>query len=280
MRKLLSVAFCAIFIAVFQLPAIAGNENQPVGARSAGLANASLTLTDVWSVHHNQAGLGSIRKISAGVYYESRFLMPELGLSAGALAIPIGKGTFGLSFRSFGYQAYKENKIGLAYGRAFGDFLSIGMQLNFQSAVFSEFYGSSSTFTAEIGAIYKAGKKVTLAAHLFNPNQSRIAEFDDERIPSVIRFGARYLFSKQVFVVAEVENALYQKPVLRGGLEYRPIDILYVRAGISGNPMNSNFGFGLQMKKFQLDFAGAFHQVLGFTPKISLTFNPTAGNEK
>ena len=280
MRKILSVALSLFLVAVFQSAAFGGNENQPVGARSAGLSNASLTLNDVWSVHHNQAGLGSIRKITAGVYYESRFLMPELGLSAGAIAIPAGKGAFGLSFRTFGYQAYKENKIGLAYGRAFGDFLSIGMQVNFQSAVFSEFYGSASTFTAEIGAIYKPSKKVTLAAHLFNPNQSRIAEFDDERIPSVIRFGARYLFSDQVFVVAEVENALYQKPVLRGGLEYHPVDILYVRAGISGNPFNSNFGFGLQMKKFQLDFAGAFHQVLGFTPKISLTFNPSAGNEK
>lgn len=280
MRKILSVALALFLVAVFQTAAFGGNDNQPVGARSAGLANASLTLNDVWSIHHNQAGLGSIRKITAGVYYESRFLMPELGLSAGAIAIPVGKGSFGLSFRTFGYQAYKENKIGLAYGRAFGDFLSIGMQLNFHSAVFSEFYGSSSTFTAEIGAIYKASKKVILAAHLFNPNQSQIAEFDDERIPSVIRFGARYLFSDQVFVVAEVENALYQKPVLRGGLEYHPVDILYVRAGISGNPFNSNFGFGLQMKKFQLDFAGAFHQVLGFTPKISLTFNPSAGNEK
>lgn len=280
MRKIQSVALSLFFVASIHMAAFGGNENQPIGARSAGLANASLTLNDVWSVHHNQAGLGSIRKITAGVYYESRFLMPELGLSAGALALPVGRGAFGLSFRTFGYQAYKENKIGLAYGRAFGDFLSIGMQINFQSAVFSEFYGSSSTFTAEIGAIYKAGKKVTLAAHLFNPNQSRIAEFDDERIPSVIRFGARYLFSNQVFVVAEVENALYQNPVLRGGLEYHPVDILYVRAGISGNPFNSNFGFGLQMKKFQLDFAGAFHQVLGFTPKISLTFNPSAGNEK
>jgi hypothetical protein len=280
MRKILSVVLSLFFVAAFQLAAFGGNENQPVGARSAGLANASLTLNDVWSIHHNQAGLGSIRKVSAGVYYESRFLLPELGLSAGAIAVPIGKGTFGLSFRSFGFQAYKENKIGLAYGRAFGDFLSIGMQINFQSAVFSEFYGSSSTFTAEIGAMYKASKRVTIAAHLFNPNQSRIAEYDDERIPSVIRFGARYLFSDQVFVVAEVENALYQKPILRGGLEYHPVDILYVRAGISGNPLNSNFGFGLQMKKFQLDFAGAFHQVLGFTPKISLTFNPSAGNEK
>ena len=280
MRKSIFTVFTALFVFAFQVPSIGGNENQPIGARSAGLANASLTLSDVWSVHHNQAGLGHIRKVSAGVYYESRFLMPELGLSAAALAVPIGKGTFGLSFNSFGYQLYKENKIGLAYGRSFGDFLSIGVQLNYHSAVFSEMYGNSSAFTAEVGAIYKAGKKVVLAAHLFNPNQSRIAEYNDERIPSVIRFGARYSFSDRVFLAAEVENGLYQKPSLRAGLEYHPVDVLYVRAGISGNPFNSNFGFGLQMKKLQLDFAGTFHQVLGFTPKISLTFNPSASNEK
>ena len=89
MRKSLYTVFTALFVFAFQVPSIGGNENQPIGARSAGLANASLTLSDVWSVHHNQAGLGHIRKVSAGVYYESRFLMPELGFDLfGDLNLP------------------------------------------------------------------------------------------------------------------------------------------------------------------------------------------------
>lgn len=258
----------------------AGQEPQPIGARASGLGNASVTLSDVWSLYHNQAGLGFIRKPTAGVFYESRFLMPELGLSAAAVALPIKTGAFGLSYSGFGFQEYREHKIGLAYGRTFGEYLSIGMQVNYHATLLSSLYGSSSAFTVEIGAQYKTGKRLTLAAHLFNPNQSKLADFDDERIPSAIRFGAQYMFSEQVFMVGEVNQALYQKTSLRAGIEYRPVQVLYVRAGISGNPFNSSFGFGLNLKRFQLDFAGSFHQVLGFSPQFSLTFNPSASNAK
>ena len=71
--------------------AIAGGEFLPVGARSAGLAHASVTLGDVWSVFHNPAGIASLSKLSAGVYYENRFGVPEMGLRAGAFALPFGK---------------------------------------------------------------------------------------------------------------------------------------------------------------------------------------------
>lgn len=269
MQKLL------LFVLVFCTSVLyAGNENRPIGARAAGLGQAALTLTDVWSAHHNQAGLGHIKQFSAGVYYESRFLVPELGLSGAALALPAGKGAFGISIRNFGYRLYQENKIGVGYGRRFGDQLSIGMQLNLHTLTFQEPYGSSVAFTAEVGAQYKVSKSVTLAAHVFNPNQTRLAEYDNERIPSAIRFGAQYRFSEQVFVVGEVESNLYTNPSLRGGFEYRPVEALYVRAGISGNPFNSCFGFGARWKKLQMDFAGTFHQVLGFTPRFSLTFQP------
>lgn len=253
---------------------LAGQDNKPVGARAAGLGNAAITLNDVWSVHHNQAGLGQIRQLTAGVYYESRFLMPELALNSAVLAIPMGQGAWGVSVRNYGFRLYQENKIGIAYGRRFGDLLSIGMQLNWHATRFSEYYGAASAFTVEAGAQYRAGKRVILAAHIFNPGQAKFAEFDDERIPAAIRFGMQYRFSKQVLMVGEIENSMYQKPVLRAGIEYMPSSVLYVRAGVSGNPINSCFGFGLRWKKFQMDMAGTFHPVLGFTPKFSLTFQP------
>ena len=130
-----------IFLIVGQC-LFAGNDNLPIGARSAGLANASVTLNDVWSAHHNQAGLGWIKKATAGVSYENRFLVPELGLSGAVLALPLSgnKGTFGLSVRKFGYSQYNESKIGLGFGRSFGEHLSIGMQLNYHSMIECFFY--------------------------------------------------------------------------------------------------------------------------------------------
>jgi len=267
MKQLFTYCLLLIILAVK-----AGNDDLPIGARSAGLANASVTLSDVWSVHHNQAGLGFLEKAGAGVYYENRFLIPELGLSAGVVAIPVKKGAFGLSIRNFGYQLYNESKIGLGYGRSFSDKLSIGMQLNFLNVRFADVYGARNAFTAEVGAIYKLNSNLTIAAHINNPTRTKLTELDADRLPTIIRFGLRYQFSKKVFLAGEAQKDTYNAAQLRFGLEYMASDIFFLRAGIATNPINSSFGFGLKLKKLMLDFAGTFHQVLGFTPQISLTY--------
>ena len=270
MKKLL-LAF--IFSLIVQIN-FAGNDNIPFGARSAGLSNASVTLSDVWSVHHNQAGLGFLTVASAGVSYENRFLIPELGLSAAVVALPLNnkKGTFGLSIRKFGYSQYSESKIGLAFGRAFGDHLSIGMQLNYQNVQFADVYGSRNAFTFEAGAIYKLSPDLTIAAHVYNPNRARLTELEQDRLPVSMRLGMRYQFSKRVFIALETEKDSYNKPVMKAGLEYMAGDVLFLRAGVGSQPLSTAFGFGLKLKRMQVDMSGNFHPVLGFTPQFSLSY--------
>lgn len=264
--------FYFLFSVAFSCALSAGNDNIPIGARQAGIAHTAVTLSDVWAVHHNQAGLGFVQKSAAGVYYENRFLLPELGLSGAVLALPVKTGTFGLSIRNFGYSLYSESKIGLAYGRAFGEQLSIGIQLNYQNVRFADVYGVRNMFTAEIGAIYKLSPELTVGAHVYNPNRTRLSDFADERLPAVMRLGLRYQFSDKLFIAGETEKDSHNDPVFRGGIEYVIADVLVLRTGISGNPLNNTFGIGLRMKKLQLDLAGTFHPVLGFTPQFSLTY--------
>ncbi len=270
MKHLYLTCLGIFFISVIQ----AGNDNTHFGARSAALGNASVTLSDVWSAHHNQAGLGFITKACAGVSYENRFLVPELGLSGAVVALPLKekRGTFGLSIRKFGYSQYSESKIGLGFGRAFGEHLSIGMQINYQNVQFADVYGSKTAFTVEAGAIYKLSPVLTVAAHVFNPNRSRLTELDQDRLPVAMRFGLRYQFSNMVFIAAETEKDSYNKPVFRAGIEYMAGSVLYLRAGMGSQPISSSFGFGLKLKKLQIDMAGNFHPVLGFSPQFSLTY--------
>lgn len=58
----------------------------PVGARSAGMANASVALSDIWAAHHNQAALVGIEQAGVAAYYENRFLLSNLNLQ-GATAV-------------------------------------------------------------------------------------------------------------------------------------------------------------------------------------------------
>ena len=53
--------FCVLFILLNSLFLKAANDNLPVGARSAGMAHASICVNDVWAVQHNQAALANLK---------------------------------------------------------------------------------------------------------------------------------------------------------------------------------------------------------------------------
>ncbi len=250
----------------------AWNENNPIGARSSGMGNASVSLGDVWSAHHNQAGLGFVRDISAGAYYENRFLLKEISIKGGVVAIPVKAGTFGLTISNFGYSLYNENKYSLSFAKAFGDKLSAGVALDYLTTKIAEGYGSKGVLAAEFGIQAKPLKGLTIGAHVFNPTRSKIADYNDERLPTIIRFGGDYDFSEKVKVAVETEKDMSQKAIFKVGLEYKPVKEFYLRAGIGTNPTLTSFGFGINLKNFKIDVSGNYHQTLGISPQLGLTY--------
>lgn len=236
------------------------------------MANSAVNLRDAWSVYHNQAGLGFLEKIEAGFFYENRFALSELGHAGAAVALPTKSGVFGISASSFGFTLYRESKYGLAYGRKLGEKIAVGVQVDYLSTKFGDIYGSKGTIAGEIGIQAEVSKNLQLGAHIFNVNRARFAEFDEERIPTIMRLGAQYTFSEKVLASLEVEKDIDHSPIIRGGFEYHVVEAFYLRAGASNNPSNSALGFGFFYKNFKFDFAGSFHSVLGFTPHWSLLY--------
>ncbi len=265
--------YSLIIFALLPLLSVASGENPPIGGRSAGMANASVTSTDFWSLSSNQAGIASIQNFSAGIYYENRFGIKELGLKAGAVVMPTNSGVFALSITNFGYSLYNENKIGLAYARNFSNKFSAGIQLDYLSTHIAENYGNSSAIAAELGMIFKMNSKMAIGAHIYNPTRAKIASYNDERAPTIAKLGMSYIFSEKVSIAVEAEKDIQYNPFFKAGIEYHPINQLYFRTGISTNPMLNTFGFGLELKNFNLDFATSYHQTLGFSPQFSIIFH-------
>lgn len=267
-----SLLILFVFIPIFSF---AGNETDPAGARSAGMAHAYLTQRDVWSLFHNQAGLGYIEHATAGAFFENKFLISDLGYGGFAGALPLGNGSIGLSYSSLGFSSYNEGKLGLAYGMKVSEKISIGTQLNYHHiSIGAEDYGKTNALTAELGFSIDVSKQVTLAAHVFNLTKTKLNDFNDERIPTVLRFGAGYRISEEVLLTGEVEKDIDKTEIFRGGIEYRPVDILYLRIGAASSPGLFAFGLGLDFGSFQLDMASTYHSVLGYSPQASLTYAP------
>ncbi|MFM1931858.1 MAG: hypothetical protein RL226_1161 [Bacteroidota bacterium] len=252
---------------------IAGiGEPAAAGARMGGMANAGLVLPDIWTSLQNQAALGWLQGVDAGVTYDNRYLMAQLSSVAAVAAMEVGNGAFGFNYSRFGYSAYREQKVGLAYGRKLSENFTVGVQLDYLRIALGGGYGSTTAFTWEGGMQYAINKHVTLAAHVFNPIRVRLAEFNDERIPATFKFGGSYRFSDRMVMLAQLQQTISEDPVVSAGLEYMMVDDFYVRAGVAGGAPSFAFGAGYAFSGFSIDISSNYHQVLGFTPQLTLTY--------
>lgn len=277
-----------VFLFVVSNNLFATGDNSGMGARSGGVANASVTFSDLWSIHHNQAGLSSIESITAGIYYQNRFGINELGLQGFAAAIPvpaISKGVIGVSVSYFGYSQYNDSKIGLAYSKQLGDKYSVGIQLDYLQTNIGGVYGSKSALAGEVGLQADLLSNLRLGVHVFNPTRTKISEVTlqetliTERIPTIMRVGLCYAFSDRVLLVIEAEKDVYYKSIFKIGVEYKPVNQFYLRGGLSTDPVTNSFGFGVYLKSFKIDFSGCRHQVLGYTTEISMVYDFSKKNK-
>ncbi len=268
----MKIIYLFLFLNIFVFISKGGNEDFPIGARSSAMGNASVSLCDVWSAQHNQAGLGFLHDYSGGIYYENRFLLKELSIKGGSLAVPVNGGTFGLCITSFGYTQYSENKYSVSFAKAFGNKLSAGIAMDYLSTKIAEGYGSRNVLAAEAGIIAKPLKGLTIGAHVYNPTRAKISSYNDERLPTIIRFGGDYCFSDKVILAIETEKDIAQKAVFKAGVEYKIVKEFYLRCGISTNPTLSSFGFGVNLQNFKIDCSATYHQVLGISPQIGLSY--------
>ena len=268
-QKILSLVF--LWCSVSQL--FGQKDNVCIGARSAAIGNASVTLADFWSVHNNQAGMASYKKIAVGVYYENRFLVKETGLKCLSVIIPVKKaGVFGLNVSNFGYNLYNESKVGLAYAMAFGERFSAGVQLDYIYTHIGENYGNKGLVTFEVGLRTKIIKNLVIAAHVFNPANFRLAAHNRERIPLIYKIGLSYSFTDKAIVATEVEKDMNFKPVFKVGFEYKVVKPVYLRIGFNTNPTLISFGAGFEFHKFKLDISASRHPALGFSPQASFIY--------
>ena len=85
--------------------------------------------------------------------------------------------------------------------------------------------------------------------------------------------GLRYNANQKVSLFTEVSLENEQNGNLHLGLEYKIINELALRTGFSTNPAKISFGVGYTLNKIQIDVAVNKHQVLGYSPQISVSSN-------
>lgn len=258
--------------ALIAFPLLAGGEHLPAGARFAGMGYSGLTLVDLWSVRLNPAGLAGLDVPMAGAFYQSHYLSQDLSQQGLAVAVPLGKGTIGLSGDRFGYALYNETRVSAAYAMRFGEGLRAAVQMDYLGVRLGENYGSSGVVAAELGVQAKLTDALWAGAHLYNPTRAMLGGPYDERVPTLLRAGFGYTFSKKLLMTVEAEKDIDHQERFRAGIEYHPNEVLYLRTGLSTGAVQGHFGAGFRLKQLDIDLAVAVRSQLGATPIIGLNY--------
>lgn len=241
------------------------------GSKITAMANAGVSLQDVWSAQKNQAGIALIDKPIASVAYENRFLIKEIATKSAVFALPINKYVLGAAFQSYGISAYSETRTSLSLARAFSPKLLTAITVNYHQIQINN-YGNAKAYSVEVGIQYNALKNLWLGAHIANPNSSKYGNNTDQIIPAHIQFGGHYQFSEQLLISSEFEKVLDNDADFKTGLEYKVIKEFALRGGVSMNPFKQYAGFGLMLNNLLFDFGISSHPVLGYSPQISLGY--------
>jgi len=264
------------FLIILLMPCgmMAAHDPISIGARSIGMGGISVIGTNFHSLFNNQAALAYHQKITAGIDYDQGFFADKsLSIKSVGFTLPTGFGTLGLSMKYFGHSQYNEQKIGLAYGKTLGQYLAIGVQLDYFRTFIGNEYGSAQAISFEIGLYSKLSDHLEIGAHIFNPIRMQIGHQTKESIPIAFNLGLLYHASEKLLLAMETEKILDQKTSYKFGLEYVISEYFIIRTGIASQPVLYTIGMGLNWNKLTIDIGCGYHQTLGFTPRVSILYH-------
>lgn len=216
--------------------------------------------------------MAKIDRITAGLAYENRFLFRELQSQGLSIAIPMKVGVISIGGLTYGYTQFRSTKAGVGYSMPLAERFYAGVQLNYQGIQLSQNYGNANTVTAEAGLFAEVTENWNMGFSVFNLSRTRLSEFQDDRLTTVMRLGTSYTFSKKLLATAEFGKSIEYDLRFKSGVEYQVKDHFYLRGGIATAPVEFSFGTGYDFGAIQMDLGTAFDMILGWSPHFSIAY--------
>lgn len=249
----------------------------PLSAPGIGLGAYSRLNPDPLAFTGNQAALAGVKQPGLGLYGERRFMLAELGFYMAGLVLPTRMGNIGLQLNYAGFPGFNEKKIGLAYGRALGKKLDIGIQFNYYNYKIPAYKGASA-ITAEAGVLLHLTPRVQAGLHCYNPVGGKLGKDKNEKLPSAYKFGLGYDVSDHLFMAMEAQKE-EDKPVnITAGLQYQYSRKFTAKLGVMTASSTWFGGIGFRFSKLQVLVSVSYSGGLGFSPGMLLTYY-TKNNE-
>lgn len=265
MRKILLICLLSLIV-----NSALAQYNQ--GARLTSMGKASAAVNDIWSLNANPAGITGQKSPIAALNYARYFFGDELSEQSFAAILPFNNNFAGISINRYGISEFNEIKAGAGFAKKFGEDLSIAIKANIHQIKISN-YGSSTTFSVDVGANYKFSQQISAGVYINNPSSQQYkSAVVAAHIPTVVHLGATYEPSNKLLIATTISKDFDQKFDVGLGIDYKFYELLSLRGGLTANPFKQYFGVGLNYQKLILDVAVESHPQIGYTPQIGLSY--------
>lgn len=243
-----------------------------LGPRLTAMGNNGVAVTDVWALQANPSGITSLVKPTVSLNFIKHLFSNEISTQGLVVVLPIKNNFVGASFQRYGLNDYNENKIGFTYANKFGEKLSIALNGNYHQLKIVN-YGTSTGFSVDVGALYQFNKDFTFGAFVSNPSKQKFINSEVLiEIPTSFNIGASYLASDKILIATSVSKSPKQSVDVSLGIDYKILELLSLRGGLSVKPFKQYAGFGLNYKKILLDMATTYDANLGYAPQIAVGY--------
>ena len=242
-----------------------------IGGRSAGMAGASLTLGDEYSLFNNIGGLGYVENHAAFASYQNRYGISQFQVIGAGAVYTHDIGNAGVGFYKFGDDIYSEQRIHLAISNKI-QMVSLGLGVDYLQYNVST-AGTSQALAIQFGGIAEITPQLRFGAHIFNLNQAKFDSETGERIPTVMKGGFSYRPTNELMLNLEIEKDLDFDEVFKAGIEYQIVENVFARTGISTQPFIGTFGVGFYPKNLKFDYGFSNESTLGSIHEISVAYS-------
>ena len=270
-----------VYIVIFLLPTFFLNtfsqEADYFGARNESLARTTVALNDSWALFYNPAGL-EYNKSHLLFGYQSKYIALGINDAVFAFTFPIKNTALGIGASYFGDNLLNKTKLIGAAAHTIGT-TSLGLKVTYEQLSIAE-VGSNGFFYIDLGGQIKMGRQFVIGMALKNLNQSKSNNSQFIAPNTLVQVGIDYHPHSKLILLAQIEKDISNPPILRLGMEYKITKHVSARTGLTPYPTSAFAGLGFTWTKMNLDFAGSYQQILGWSGGLSIGIPIDISNEK
>lgn len=261
MKALLTICFSALVSASFS--------QHTAGDPLLSMAGYTPGFADAFSQGSNASILASLRKRTAGIYAEQRFMIAEWKTAIAAAALPTRPGNFGCLLYYSGTENYAAIQTSLAYARNFGSRVDAGLQFHYNHAT-TPGYASSGGLGYSVSVLFHLNDKFSCGIHFSSQPEEGLPDKAVNKLPDKFGFGLGYKISELVFLTTEIIKEKNAPVNFNAGLHYAFHEKIFFRVAITSATSSWQLGAGIRWKQCRLLIMASVHPVLGATPGLLL----------